>query len=48
MPIALIINEALTNSIKYAFLNDRRGEISICLRQRGESLKLELADNGIE
>jgi len=47
IPIALIINEALTNSIKYAFPNNINGEVSISLRQRGESVRLEVADNGI-
>jgi two-component system, sensor histidine kinase PdtaS len=47
IPLALIINEALTNSIKYAFPDNRHGQISISLREHGELLKLELADNGI-
>jgi len=47
IPLALIINEALTNSIKYAFPGDRPGVISIFLHQESESLRLELDDNGI-
>jgi len=47
IPLALIINEVVTNSIKYAFPRDRQGEILITLREYGELLKLELADNGI-
>jgi len=47
IPLALIINEALTNSIKYAFPDNRHGDIFISLREQGELLKLELADNGI-
>jgi len=47
IPIALIINETLTNSIKYAFPDNGHGKILISLRKQGESLKLELADNGI-
>jgi two-component sensor histidine kinase len=47
IPLALIINEALTNSIKYAFPNNKYGEILISLREQGEWLNLELADNGI-
>jgi len=47
VPLALIINEALTNSIKYAFPNKRHGQILISLREEDDSLKLELADNGI-
>jgi two-component sensor histidine kinase len=47
IPLALIINEAITNSIKYAFPGDVRGEISILLEDLGEIVKLEISDNGI-
>jgi two-component sensor histidine kinase/tetratricopeptide (TPR) repeat protein len=48
IPLALIINEALTNSIKYAFPGNRHGEILISLReQEGDLLQLELIDNGV-
>ena len=47
IPLALIINEALTNSIKYAFPGKTQGEILISLRDCGDFLKLVLADNGI-
>ncbi len=47
IPLGLIINEAVTNSIKYAFPNNRKGEISILMVNDGDRIKLELADNGI-
>jgi two-component sensor histidine kinase len=47
IPLALIINEAVTNSIKYAFPDNRPGVISIFLHEQSESLRLELADHGI-
>jgi two-component sensor histidine kinase len=47
IPLALIINEALTNSIKYAFPDNRRGEITITLTDPGDRFKLELTDNGV-
>jgi len=47
IPVALIINEGLTNSIKYAFPGNRRGEIVISLTDEGDWVRLELADNGI-
>ena len=47
IPLGLIINEAITNSIKYAFPDNRHGEISILLIRDGDRIKLELADNGI-
>lgn len=47
IPLGLIINEALTNSIKYAFPGARRGMINISLDEYQGMYKLELADNGI-
>jgi PAS domain S-box-containing protein len=52
IPCGLILNELLTNSLKYAFpnerLNEREGEILIKLSwDAGESVKLTVADNGI-
>jgi len=47
IPVALIINEALTNSIKYAFPGNRQGEIIVSLCKDGDSVELKLADNGI-
>jgi two-component system, sensor histidine kinase PdtaS len=47
IPLGLIINEAVTNSIKYAFPDSRKGEISISMIDDGDRVKLELADNGI-
>ena len=47
IPVALIINEALTNSIKYAFPDNRFGEILISLTENDRLVKLELTDNGI-
>ncbi len=48
VPIALIVNEAVTNSIKYAFPNNRRGKISISLSESEDHIiKLEVADDGI-
>ncbi|WEA01803.1 histidine kinase dimerization/phosphoacceptor domain -containing protein [Mucilaginibacter sp. SJ] len=48
VPIGLILNEAITNSIKYAFPDDGRGTISISLKQPGpaEAL-LSIADSGV-
>ena len=47
IPVALIINEAVTNSIKYAFPDQRNGLIEVSLHQLGEKIKLTIADNGI-
>ena len=47
IPLALIINEAVTNSFKYAFPDNRRGEIYISLEAQDELIKLEISDNGV-
>jgi two-component sensor histidine kinase len=47
IPLGLIINEAVTNSIKYAFPDSIKGEISISMLNYGDHIILELADNGI-
>jgi two-component sensor histidine kinase len=47
IPIALIANEAITNSFKYAFPGDRRGVITISLTEANDEVEIQLADNGI-
>jgi len=45
--IGLIINELVTNSLKYAFPGDREGEITVSLGRIDGSLCLTVADDGI-
>ncbi len=48
IPLGLILNEAITNSIKYAFPNDRTGMIFITLEATAENrYLLTISDNGI-
>lgn len=48
VPLGLIINEAINNTIKYAFPEDRKGEVIIVLKNIGESnYELKIADNGV-
>jgi len=48
VPIALIINELLTNSYKYAFPAQRRGKVEIILKKSGpQATELSISDNGI-
>lgn len=48
VPIGLIVNELLTNALKYAFPQDQQGVINISLeKDREHNLKLEVSDNGI-
>ena len=47
IPIALIINEAVTNAIKYAFPDRRPGTITILLQQLDGHMQLTVKDNGV-
>jgi PAS domain S-box-containing protein len=49
IPCGLIINELVTNSLKYAFPDGRHGEIRVSLkRENGDGLyRLVIADNGV-
>jgi len=48
VPLGLIINEAINNTIKYAFPEDQKGEVCIVLKNIGESnYELKIADNGV-
>lgn len=48
VPVGLILNEAITNSIKYAFPDDMEGVITISLSNTGlHNYLLTISDNGI-
>jgi two-component sensor histidine kinase len=47
IPLGLIINELVSNSMKYAFPENRSGEVSILLQNRGNELTLSVTDTGI-
>jgi two-component system, sensor histidine kinase PdtaS len=48
VPVGLILNEAITNSIKYAFPNERSGLITISLASMSpHHYLLTIADNGV-
>jgi len=48
VPLGLIVNELLTNTLKYAFPGGQPGTVKIKLqKQTGGALQLEVSDNGI-
>ncbi|WP_321421976.1 sensor histidine kinase [uncultured Methanobacterium sp.] len=47
VPLGLIINELVTNSLKYAFPNDQEGIIRIQFHKEGDDYLLEVGDNGV-
>ncbi|HEY0030351.1 MAG TPA: PAS domain S-box protein [Bacteroidia bacterium] len=48
IPCGLIINEIVSNALKYAFVDDHQGgEITISMKIEGENLVLIIGDNGV-
>lgn len=48
IPCGLVINELVTNSLKYAFPGDKKGELKIILRSTDEGMiELIVGDNGV-
>jgi two-component sensor histidine kinase len=48
VPIGLIVNELLTNALKYAFPENGQGTIHISLEKTADNhLKLKVNDNGV-
>ncbi|MCG2613473.1 sensor histidine kinase [Terrimonas sp. NA20] len=46
IPIGLILNETITNSIKYAFPDGQPGQISITLKHNHTHVVVNISDNG--
>jgi two-component sensor histidine kinase len=46
LPLALIINELVTNSFKHAFKKTSKGNIKVKMKSFGNDLKLTVTDNG--
>jgi two-component sensor histidine kinase len=48
IPCGLIINELISNSLKYAFQKDRDGELEVSLRRNDKAeFELTVSDNGV-
>ena len=47
IPCGLIVNELLSNALKYAFVDKPSGTIKISLHQLGSDYSLQIRDNGI-
>ncbi len=47
IPIGLIVNELITNSLKHAFPDGRFGKIQITLKKTGTLLQLDVIDDGV-
>jgi len=47
IPLGLIVNELMSNALKYAFPEDRDGSIEVILKEEDGYLYLQVGDNGI-
>ncbi|BDQ03402.1 sensor histidine kinase [Ignavibacterium sp.] len=47
IPVGLIVNEIITNSIKHAFIERPKGKIDISLEKNNSKIKLTIKDDGI-
>lgn len=47
IPIGLVLNELISNALKYAFPSSSNGLVTVSLKERAEGLLLIVADNGI-
>lgn len=47
VPLGLILNEAISNSLKYAFPDERKGTITVCLKMEDDkNCLLSISDDG--
>ena len=47
IPLGLIVNELMSNALKYAFPEDKDGVIDVSLKEDAGMLYLKVADNGV-
>jgi two-component sensor histidine kinase len=47
IPIGLIVNELISNALKYAFPGEKEGFIGVRLREFNNKLELTISDNGV-
>jgi PAS domain S-box-containing protein len=47
IPCGLILNELITNAIKYGFKDRNNGKLEICVKEKNKNIKIVIADDGI-
>jgi PAS domain S-box-containing protein len=48
VPCGMIISELVSNAIKHAFPDDRKGKVKITMRQKPPVIRLSVSDDGID
>ncbi len=46
-PVGLIVNELISNSLKYAFPDEKKGEINVSMNKLDKEIELTVMDNGV-
>lgn len=46
IPLGLMLNELITNSLKYAFIDKKKGKIKVTITRLGDYIKVLYEDNG--
>ena len=47
IPCGIIINELVSNSLKYAFPEDNKGTVFVGLKDKGDMYELTVSDDGV-
>jgi two-component system, sensor histidine kinase PdtaS len=47
VPLSLLFNELISNSLKHAFINSEKGEIKIKIKQSADKVEVRYSDNGV-
>lgn len=47
IPCGLIVNEIITNAMKYAFVGKKEGQIFISIKEKKETIELKIEDDGV-
>jgi two-component sensor histidine kinase len=47
IPLGLILNELITNALKYAFPDGRKGQITIELKNEMNAIMIQVQDDGV-
>ena len=47
IPVGIILNETVTNALKYAFPDNRTGKITVTVKQNGPYIEMKISDNGV-